>query len=1044
MKVKLFTGKLRDQLFLFSMIFLFAAMASAQKKVTGTVSSKGIPLAGANVNVKGSKTGVSTDIDGKFTLNVPNDAKTIVVSYLGYATKEVAVSDSPLTIELAEESNKLEEVVINVGYGTQKKSVVTGAISKVNARDLEKVPNGNVGTALQGRVSGVTVAANSGAPGSSATIRVRGVTTFGDNSPLIVIDNVVMPIESLNAINQQDIESMEVLKDAASAAIYGTRAAKGVILITTKKGKKGKMSVSYNGFTGSSAPRKTINLLNATEYATIMNEKSLAGGGPIKYPNPAALGAGTDWQSKIFNNNAMRSNHELSLSGGNDASTFFVSLGMQNQEGIVASEISNSIKKTVRFNSTHKISDRFTIGQNFTYANITNVGIGSMNTEFGGVMGSAIMLDPTTPAVVTDPVVASGSPYNASPWIVRDPNGNPYGLSTVVGQEIANPLALIQILKGNRGWSDDFFGNMYLEGKIIDGLKFRSSFGGKRSTWGNDFFTPKFYLNASYNNTNKNSLTRNMGRALDWTITNNITYDKRFNDHNVSAMLGYEVNNQGIGYYMGVTHSGLPVNNYQDANFNYAVAEADKKGYSYDFIPHKLTSAIARLTYDYKEKYLFNGIYRVDGSTKFGRNNKYGKFPSVSLGWVASKEDFWKENKVIDFLKFRAGYGVTGDTGNLGNFYYASAISGGYNYTLGPDGQIFTGNTIRTVENPDLHWEETKQTNIGFDARLFKNFNLTVEYYNKKTSGILQQVRIPGYVGVADLPWANVADMTNKGIEFEMGYKKQIGQLNLSASANFSTLKNEVTNIGAGVDFITQDAPGFQSMGPVTRTQVGEAYNSFYGFQTAGIFQNQAEINAYTNSTGGLIQPNAQPGDFRWVDNNGDGQITDADKKFLGSPIPKYTFGFTFNADYKGFDLYVFTQGVAGNKIFQGYRRLDISEGNFTTEALNRWTGEGTSNDFPRITSNDTNGNFGKMSDFYLQKGDYIRLKIVQLGYSLPTNVIKKIGASKIRLYVSGENLITLTKYNGYDPEIGGTVMGIDKGYYPQPRTYFFGANLQF
>lgn len=1043
MKVKLFNGKLRDHLFLFSMIFLFAAMASAQKKVTGTVSSKGIPLAGANVAAKGSKTGVSTDIDGKFSINVDNDVKTIVVSYLGYATQEIAVSDKPLTIELSEESNKLEEVVINVGYGTQKKSVNTGAISRVSARDIEKVPNGGVGTALQGRVSGVMVASNSGAPGSLSTIRVRGVTTFGGNSPLLVIDGVVMPDASLNAINQQDIESMEVLKDAASAAIYGTRAAKGVILITTKKGKKGKISVNYNGFTGSSAPTRKVNLLNATEYATIMNEKSLAGGGSIVYANPASYGEGTDWQSKIFNNSAKRVNHELSFSGGNENSTYFMSFGLQDTEGIVATDISNSIKKSVRLNTTHKINKYLTIGQNFMYTNIKNVGVGSMNTEFGGVMGSALMLDPTTPYIVTDPTKVAQLEA-LSPWIVRDPNGNPYGISNVVGQEIVNPSALIQTQRGNFGWSDDFIGNLNLELNLIEGLKFKTVVGGKKSYWGNQYFNPKFYLNASFNNVQKNALVRNIGTGMDWIITNTLTYDKRYKDHNFNALLGYEVNESGIGNYSGITHSNLQTNNYAEANFNMAVAAADKIGYSYDFLANRLTSTYGRLNYDYKEKYLFTGIYRVDGSTLFGKNNKYGHFPSASLGWVVSKEDFWKENKIVNYFKLRTGYGVNGDIGSLGQFFYASTISGGFNYAFGSTGQISNGSTIRTIDNPDLHWEETAQFNLGFDTRLMQDFNLTFEFFNKKTSGILQRVRVPGYTGVSESPWANVADMTNKGIEIELGYKKTIGKLNIAANANFSTLKNEVTNIGNGVDFITQDAAGFQSMGEVTRTQVGESVNSFYGFQTAGIFQNQAEIDAYTNSTGGLIQPDAVPGDFRWVDNNGDGQITNDDKKFLGSPLPKYTFGFSLNLDYKGFDLYVFTQGVAGNKIFQGYRRLDVSEANFTAEALGRWTGEGTSNSYPRITSADTNGNFGRMSDFYLKDGDYLRLKLVQLGYSLPQDAIKSIGASKVRFYVSAENLLTFTKYKGYDPEIGGTVMGIDKGYYPQARTLFLGANIQF
>jgi TonB-dependent starch-binding outer membrane protein SusC len=1053
MNLKLFSKRFRDNLFLISMFFIFIVSAQAQKKVSGTVTSNGLPLPGANVVEKGSSAGTSTDIDGKFTFNVSSNATTLVVSFLGYTTKEVAITEGPINVSLSEESNTLEEVVINVGYGTQKKSVTTGAISKVSAKDLEKVPNGRVEQSLQGRVSGVTIASNSGAPGSASTIRVRGITTFGGaNNPLWVIDGVVVDSGALGYLNQSDIESIEVLKDAASAAIYGTRAASGVVLITTKKGKKGKISVNYNGFTGISSPEKTLSVLNATEYGAIMNEKSVAAGGNLVFPDLSVLGVGTDWQKEVFNSGAQRYNHELSFSGGSENSNFYVSFGMQDQEGIVATEVSNYNKKNFRLNSNHKISEIFSIGQSFGYTHQKQVGIGSLNTEFGGVLSSAIMLDPTTPLIVTDPIVANSAPYNnfnnptsSTYYVVRDENGNPYGISSFVGQEIANPVAFSKIQRGNFGWSDDFVGNFFIEANIMKGLKFKSSAGGKKSYWGNEFFSPKFYLNASFNNGNKSSLTRNTNTALDWIIDNVLTYTREIGDHNFTVLLGQEVNVLGAsGYYSGVTHANLPTNDYQDASFNYEVPAADKTGYSSDMIEHRLTSIFARLNYDYKEKYLFTGIIRRDGSSRFGPDNKYGTFPSMSLGWVVSKEGFWKDNSVVNTLKIRGGYGVNGNVGPLSDFMYLSLVDGGSNYTFGGANQIGTGYAPVTIDNPELHWEETAQTNFGFDAKLFNDVTLTMEYYKKETTDIIQRLRIPGYVGVNQNPFANVASMENSGLEVELGYRKKIGGVNFSATGVFSTLKNEVTNIGAGVDFITDDAAGFQSMGGITRTQVGEAYNSFYGFQTAGIFQNQAEVNAYTNASGGLIQPNAVPGDFRWVDVNGDGTINNSDKTFLGSPLPKYTFGLTLNADYKGFDVMVFAQGAAGNKIFQGLRRLDVGNANYQTEALSRWHGEGTSNDYPRLTNNDTNGNFGNMSDFYLEKGDYLRLKVVQLGYSLPTTMVNKIGANKVRLYVTGENLLTLTKYTGYDPEIGGTVLGIDKGFYPQARTLMFGANLQF
>jgi TonB-linked SusC/RagA family outer membrane protein len=449
-----------------------------------------------------------------------------------------------------------------------------------------------------------------------------------------------------------------------------------------------------------------------------------------------------------------------------------------------------------------------------------------------------------------------------------------------------------------------------------------------------------------------------------------------------------------------------------------------------------------RVNYNYQEKYLFTGIYRRDGSSRFGANNKFGMFPSFSAGWVANKEGFWKQNNIVNTLKVRGGYGVVGNDA-IRDFGYLSTVAGGLNYTMGNAGVITTGYAPTTLDNPDLRWEETTQANFGFDAQILNDFSLTVDVFNKKTTGILRSIAIPGYVGVTSAPVANVADMENKGVEVELGYRKRIGEFNFSANGNFAYLKNEVTYVASDTRFINGDA-AFQSMGPVTRTQVGQSYNTFYGFQSAGIFQNAAEIANNKNGAGGLIQPTAKPGDFRWVDTDGDGSITDKDKTFLGSSLPKYTFGLTLNADYKGFDVMVFAQGAAGNKIFQGLRRLDIGTANWQTRALSRWTGDGTSTTYPRLTSADDNGNFGKMSDFYLEDGNYLRLKVVQIGYTLPVKMLKKIGGTKLRVYATGENILTLTKYTGYDPEIGGGVFGIDKGVYPQAKSFILGIQLQF
>jgi len=1036
---------MKKKLLLSTFLLVFSFWAWSQEvQISGTVTSATdkLPMPGASVIIKGTVTGTLTDINGKYTLKA-NVGQVLVFSFMGTTSQEVTVSATSKIVDivLAEAAATLQEVVV-VGYGTQKKSVTTGAISSVKAKDMEKIPNGRVEQALQGRVSGVTIAANSGQPGSASTIRIRGVTTFGDggNNPLWVVDGVVVDAGGIGYLNQSDIQSIEVLKDAASAAIYGTRAATGVILVTTKKGQAGKMVVNYNTFYGTSAPSKILDLCNATQYAVLINERQTNGGLDIRFPNIGQYGTGTDWQKEIFNTNAMRYSHELSLSGGNDRSTFYTSVGLTNQEGIVLSDISTYNKISFRLNSDHKISKVFTFGQTFGYTRQKSVGIGNTNSEYGGPLSSAINLDPITPLVETDPVLASQSPYT-DPKVIRDENGDPYGISPNVGQEMTNPLAYMQTRLGQYNWSDDFAGNAYLDINFNSHLKFRTSAGAKLAFWGWQGYTPVYYLNASTSNIVNNYGMSNQ-QGLDWNIENVLTYTNKIEDHDFSILLGQGAYVNGIGFGSSNTIQGLPITSYEDASFNFDIPQANRISGTWDFTEHKITSLFTRVNYNYKEKYLFTGIIRRDGSTRFGENYKFGIFPSFSLGWVASSESFWKTNNIVNTLKIRGGYGVNGND-NIGDFGYLATVIGGFNYTLGDAEQITTGYAPKTLDNPDLHWEETSQINIGFDARFLTNFNLVVDFYKKSTKGILRSIPIPGYVGVSSQPVGNVADMDNKGVEFELGYNKTFGDVTFSANGNIAYLKNEVTYVNSDADFIAGGA-SFQSMGPVTRIQVGQSYNSFYGFETDGIFQNWDQVNAYANPAGELIQPEAVPGDWKWVDTDGDGTITEDDKTFLGSSIPKYTYGLTLNAAYKGFDMMVFMQGAAGNKIFQGLRRLDIEYSNWQTVALSRWTGEGTSNEYPRLTAKDDNENFGKMSEFYLEKGDYMRLKQLQIGYTINSELLKKIDITRFRIYLQSENLLTFTGYTGYDPEIGGGVYGIDKGFYPQARSFIAGLQLQF
>ena len=937
---------------------------------------------------------------------------------------------------IAKES-KIEEVVV-IGYGTQKKSNVTGAIASLKASDIEDIPAGKPEQVLQGRAAGVSVITNSGQPGSSASVRVRGITSFGagSNSPLWVVDGIV--VDNIGWLNQSDIESMEVLKDGASSAIYGVSAAKGVILVTTKKGKKGKLNLSYNGFYGIGSAERKIDLLNATQYGSILNEAYVNDGKAPVFLDPSTLGAGTDWQDVVFNNAAKQS-HEVSISGGSDRSTFFASFGYFDQEGIVMRDISKYKRINARFNSTHKVFDFLTLGQTFAYTHTNSQGIAT-NESFGGPLASAINLDPTTPVIETDPSKASSNTYS-NQYVIRDGNGNPYGISSLVNQEMSNPFAFKQTQLGRGGWSDDFVGNVFGELKFLNDFTFKTTLNGKLSYWGNQGFTPLYYLSPTYSNLGFNSLFRQIEKKFEWSTENTLTYQKKFGSHNLTVLVGQGAYWYNIAFGQNTTYTNLPVNNYKDASFNFAVPQENRSTNAWDGIETHKVSYFGRIIYDYADKYLFTGTVRRDASSRFATNKHWGTFPAFSLGWNVYKEDFWPENNIVNTLKFRGGYGVLGND-EMDSFQFAAFMSSGSNYT-NANNSIIIGYAPNTLENKNLHWEETKQTNVAVDMKLFNNFTLTVDAYKKESTGILRRIDIPGYVGVPNKPWSNVGDMTNQGVEFELGYKKNWNDFGLSVNGNFTTIKNEVTKLEDGKD--REQAFAVHSMGEVSRFQIGNSYGSFYGFNTLGIFQNQQQVNAHVNSGGVLLQPNARPGDFIWQDTNGDGKINDDDKVNLGNSVPKFTYGLTVNMNYKNWDLMVFAQGQGGNKIMNALRRLDMANANWQSAILNRWVGEGSSNTNPRVTISDPNGNYSEMSNYYLQKGDYLRLKLVSLGYTLPQSVTEKFGSNKVRLYVTGENLFTFTKYTGYDPEIAGNdEFGIDRGYYPQAKSFLFGVNIQF
>lgn len=1017
------------------LLFCSTSLMAQSHTVKGVVidADNGDPLIGATILVIGTDQGTSTDVDGKFTLALQDKNATLQISYTGYKVTDIPVDGKKnMTISVAESIADLEEVVV-VGYGVQKKSVVTGAISKVKSEDLEDLPVTRLEQSLQGRTSGVRVTTDSGQPGAAAVVRIRGTTTIGNSNPLYVVDGV--PIAGgIDFLNQSDIASIEVLKDAASASVYGARAANGVILVTTHKGKEGKMSVNYSGYYGVQNAWRKLALLNGREYGVLMNEASVAGGGPILFDDPESLGEGTDWQDATIANDVPIQNHEISLTAGNEKSTYFASFGYFDQSGIVGEDKSKFQRFTARFSSTHKITSKIKFGNTVAYSRISARGVPT-NTEFGSPLGRAINIDPLTPVYETDPDVLNSSVFTNFP-VVSDENGV-FGISENVTTEVLNPLAGIEVIN-SRAWSDKVVANVYGEVEFIEGLKFRSSIGADLAFWGDENYIPLYYLNAS-NRIDLNRYARNQNRGLYWIFENTLSYTKTIGDHDFS-ILGGVVAEKNAGEGIGGSISGIPVNTLEEASLGFPTSPESQTYFGFEYL-NTLASYLGRVNYNYAQKYLFSATFRYDGSSKFGSNNKFGFFPALSAGWVVSEESFFQNNPVVKFLKIRGSWGVNGNN-QIDDNLFVSTVGGFRNYTFGLDDNLTNGTSPNAIANPDLRWEETTQTNIGIDARLFKGVSLTLDWFKKKTSDMLLGIAVPGYVG-NNGPVGNIATMENTGYEIELGYDKAFGEVVVGLTGNLSYVENEVTFLGEDKEFIVGQVFSPQRL-EISRISPGLPVGYFYGYRTDGLFQNQGEVDAYINNEGELLQPDAAPGDIRFVDFNNDGIIDADDRTFIGDPTPNWTYGVNLTIDYKGFDLLIFGQGVAGNEIYKATRRFDLQMANLTADALGRWTGEGTSNSYPRLVNNDPNRNFSRSSDFYVENGAFFRIKTLQLGYTLPKDISEKAGMSKARIYVSGNNLLTFTEYSGFDPEIGGASFGVDRGIYPQPRFYLVGLNVTF
>ena len=1022
----------------FFFVLFCSSFVLAQTIVTGKLTDAGTGegLIGATIQgASGAAFGTITDIQGEYTLSVPEGVTSLKFSYTGYATQELAIGGrTTINVQLVE-GVQMEELVL-IGYGVEKRANVTGAIAEVGAEDLEDMQIGRIEQALQGRTSGVRITQNSGAPGSASVIRVRGTSSVNGGDPLYVVDGMII-LGGIDYLNPNDIESISVLKDAASAAIYGARGANGVILVKTKSGKAGKMRINYNSYFGVQNPWKKVSLLNATEYATLQNEM-VAGSGNVPFPNPEQYGEGTDWQDAVFFNNAPIRNNELSISGGSDKTTFYSSVGYFQQEGIVAEGKSDFSRLSARLNTETQVNDKFKFGMNVAYTYTESRGV-SANNEFGSPLGRAINIDPITPLYATDELLddaSNNNPYrrgtDLNPDLIRGADGRIYGVSPYVTSEIVNPVAASSIIN-SVGWAHKFVPTAYGEMEIIKNLKVRTSFGGDLAFYGGDNFTPVHFLNAT-NFQDTNSVAVSINQGFTWIWDNTISYNFDLDGgHSFTTLVGHSAQASNVRYLSG-SKRDVPSQDPLDATIDFARNEDSEQVSGGRSERNSIESYFARVGYNYNDKYLATLIMRADASSNFGPNYRRGYFPSISAGWNIHEEDFWNKNDILNTLKVVAGFGRNGnDAAN--SLEYVPTIGGNQSYTFGTGDRLVNGTAPSQIANPDLRWETVEQLNVGVDIRFLDKFTARSDFFVQNTLDMKIVPQLPAYIGNS-APTANVGNMRNTGVDLELSYSNEIFTgFDLSIGGNISYISNEVVLIGNEAGFLSGQRWGPQGI-EVTRISEGLPIGYIYGYTVDGVFQNQGEVDAHVNADGELLQPAAIPGDFRYEDTNGDGVFDEEDRGMIGDPTPTWTYGFTIDAAYKGFDLIIFGQGVAGNDIFNASRRYDLSTANMSDVALGRWTGEGTSNSYPRIDAD-----VAQSSTFYVENGAFFRIKTAQLGYTMPRSLVEKIGIGKARIYVAANNLLTVTKYSGFDPEIGS---GVDYGIYPQARMYSFGVNITF
>ena len=1020
-----------------------AAHPTADIPVKGrVVGTDGTGLPGVTVLVRGTTIGTTTSVDGSFSLQAPENS-TLLFSFVGFVAQSVpltAANAANVSVTMRADVQALNEVVV-VGYGTQERGSVTGAISSVGAADIARQPVADATQAIQGKVSGVTITSGGGAPGgaSGTAIRIRGISSAGNNNPLFVVDGFPLPDNSnqpgggdnqLNAISPNDIESIDILKDASATAIYGVRAANGVVIITTKRGKAGKTTVNFDAYAGVQSVAHRLNLLNAEQYATINNEAAIAAGKPIsldKLRDPASLGEGTNWQDLVFRR-AQQQNYSLSATGGSEKARYAVSAGYYQQDGVIVG--SNFERYTLRANGDIQLNKYFKIGNSISLTHLSDRQVTTNSGDYGTIQ-QMLRIPATVPAYRPD-----GYWYQPN-----SPSDN-------FTEE--NPLATA-LRADQRFTRDRAITTFYAELEPLKGLRFHTNVGGDFIFENFHQFFPKGpdlagytqrYITASAN--------QNSVYAPTYLIENTASYDHLFADkHQFTFLVGQSA--QQFNYTnLGAARSNYLRNDLQTINsgpINTLLSNYGTVNY-----PTALASYFGRLNYEFAGKYIFQAIGRFDGSSSFDEGKKFGFFPGVSAGWRISEEEFLKGNNTVSNLKLRAGYGQVGNQLNAGRFAYLYNINFGITYPFGPDGAINTGAAPTRLLNPNLLWERSSQFNIGLDFGFVGNrLEGSIDVYNRQSPNLIAPVPVSLVSGTYEQVNRNAASAYNRGIDFSLTSRNLVGSggaLTWSTTLNVSAFKSRLESLGVGIPYNGQSNLG----SAIVRYDVGQPFGAFYGYIADGLIQTQEELNTLNaGAKSGSAKANyyqsagTGPGDIKFRDVNGDGVITDADRTFIGNPYPNFTFGITNTLSYKGFDLSFFIQGQQGNDVYNLNRVLTenalYSSFSGTTNVLNRWTGPGTSTDVPRAIQGDPNIN-SRVSTHYIEDGSYVRLKNLTFGYTLPASLLGRISSNQIRVYFTGYNLLTLTHYTGFDPEV--SVSGIDQGVYPQVRTLIGGINIGF